>query len=701
MRGAVFFCLLILLGAALAAPVFRADLCDDTDITGYSMRVLYDAWVASENTTDVTFFGVDTVWYALCSSELEGTCDGQPAVNVTGCEFSNETQTEDVISYGTNRAWRDPINVCGGGYPCYGIQMRTPLNPACPLTGRGLFVDFHCDGSESGLGRRVILSYLGCDTVVQWFTDLACEFPAGTTTSTTTGASTATATATTTPPTSSDDGSGGDGSGDGGDNGTLFGAIGGGAGGVVLMICAAICVIPLCAVCLLACLACPLVVVAVVVVVIVLVVLAAAGTGVGIVVKKKLGTDDEMSDSDYDEEGGLSRKGSGRLRRSGSSFSASLAMLDTVRVIKVGDLELQQKIGEGNFGVVYRGKWRGTTDVAIKVIKLKGGDDEAELAKVREETEHEIAVMQRVGNHLNVVQFIGMVIDEEEGKLYTVTSYYPKGSMHDMLIKNRASNPTTHQDLVRMARDAAAGILHLHSEGVVHRDIAMRNCLVSEGGVVAISDFGTSRFFDADADDGGTTKNTMGPVRWMAPECLSVATEEDSRGATHNVSAYSKASDAWSFGVMLYEMAARDTPYSGIPLTRIAVEVARGTLRLQPPADAPPVFAEIMDGVFVVNPADRMTMKQAHRLLCRALNPETDSDSHESVAVPMSTAYTDTTTLMSLGASRSAAQNVSSNPVPAPPSHAEAYTVPHAVPGSHIQLRHEYAGADQPGENEN
>lgn len=66
---------------------------------------------------------------------------------------------------------------------------------------------------------------------------------------------------------------------------------------------------------------------------------------------------------------------------------------------------------------------------------------------------------------------------------------------------------------VKVLRSVAAGVNHLHREGIVHRDLAARNILTDKNlTIIRVSDFGLSRFLSG--DKGITTRNT-GPLKWM------------------------------------------------------------------------------------------------------------------------------------------------------------------------------------------
>jgi serine/threonine protein kinase len=94
----------------------------------------------------------------------------------------------------------------------------------------------------------------------------------------------------------------------------------------------------------------------------------------------------------------------------------------------------------------------------------------------------------------------------------------------------------------------AAGMYHLHKHNIVHRDLAARNILLTSGGDPKISDFGLSRILEQ--VDEGKTKCKIGPVCWMAPESI-------------GQQVYSKKSDVWMFGILVYEIVVQSKPHSG------------------------------------------------------------------------------------------------------------------------------------------
>jgi serine/threonine protein kinase len=144
----------------------------------------------------------------------------------------------------------------------------------------------------------------------------------------------------------------------------------------------------------------------------------------------------------------------------------------------------------------------------------------------------------RAGNHPCVVKFIGVCT--KQGHFCIVSEFCAKGSLERLVRgNNRASLPL--RTIVQMARDAAAGILHLHCESVIHRvrhapphthtrttahdgfelislggggqrqDIAARNIMIGDNYSAHVGDFGFARVKDKNASSAFTS--TIGPVR--------------------------------------------------------------------------------------------------------------------------------------------------------------------------------------------
>eukprot|EP01114_Cavostelium_apophysatum_P004923 TRINITY_DN1539_c0_g1_i1.p1 TRINITY_DN1539_c0_g1~~TRINITY_DN1539_c0_g1_i1.p1 ORF type:complete len:227 (-),score=35.16 TRINITY_DN1539_c0_g1_i1:102-704(-) len=172
----------------------------------------------------------------------------------------------------------------------------------------------------------------------------------------------------------------------------------------------------------------------------------------------------------------------------------------------------------------------------------------------------------------------------------------------------------TTEDLTRLAVDAAAGMRYLEEKGVIHRDLALRNLLIGKGGPLKVADFGLSRMASEGTYVVTNNKDIKVPVKWTAPEAIE-----------HQQ--YSHASDAWSFGVMLWELFS----YGQIPYNMMgngeAMEAIKGGYRLERPKDCPPQIYRLMLRCWHINPKDRPTFAQIHSEL-RTLIPSNTQDSN-------------------------------------------------------------------------
>jgi hypothetical protein len=258
--------------------------------------------------------------------------------------------------------------------------------------------------------------------------------------------------------------------------------------------------------------------------------------------------------------------------------------------VNYDELIIEKEIGSGNFGVVYVGRWR---DAEVAIKRLNSQLSEKELEDFRSEAK----LMAALRPHPNVLQFLG--ICSKPGKpLCIVSTYLPGGSLYHLL---RAKSSDLSDDAkVKLARGIAAGMQHLASERIVHRDLASRNILVDAAMVPKVADFGLSRFAPKKEDTSKTNSN-VGPLRWMSPESLS---ERE----------YSEKSDVWSFGVVLFEITTRGDPYDGVDAIQVATKVAKGHLKCEPAEDCPPLLADIMIDCMSFDPKERPTFREICKL---------------------------------------------------------------------------------------
>jgi len=246
--------------------------------------------------------------------------------------------------------------------------------------------------------------------------------------------------------------------------------------------------------------------------------------------------------------------------------------------------------------VVYKGYWRGG-EVAIKKLlfgeNISPSNQGQELANFLAETE----IMVNLRPHSNVVQMIGFTTTPD---MCIVAEFLTGGSLEDYLASSATIDTNS---LIKLVNGICAGMLHLHSEGIVHRDLAARNILLAPGFTAKISDFGLSRAYDSNQEQNQTRSKT-GPLRWMAPEALTSQL-------------YSNKTDAWAFGVTLIEIVTRQKPFPNATPMEVAQYVCSGNTMAVPP-NSPAILHQIMTLCFAFEPQNRPEFSQLQEILTNA-----------------------------------------------------------------------------------
>jgi len=178
--------------------------------------------------------------------------------------------------------------------------------------------------------------------------------------------------------------------------------------------------------------------------------------------------------------------------------------------------------------------------------------------------------------------------------LCLVVEYVDGGSLDQLLLTKKNINIEL-SVVKQIIMGIAAGMYHLHAEGIIHRDLASRNILLTQNFQAKVSDFGMSR---ANNEDNYNKTNTeVGPLKWMPPESILRRM-------------YSTKSDVFSFGVVIWEILTRQVPYQGLNAVEAAIQVATQGLRLPIPEDSPPLLAELMRMCWRENADERPTFNE-------------------------------------------------------------------------------------------
>ncbi|KAK6108780.1 Protein tyrosine kinase family protein [Brugia pahangi] len=256
-------------------------------------------------------------------------------------------------------------------------------------------------------------------------------------------------------------------------------------------------------------------------------------------------------------------------------------------------IELHELLGEGAMSAVYKGIFRGDESekqVAIKVRKGRRLDRETV-----EQICREARIMRRL-EHPNVVRLYGIAISKEP--IMLLMELLKDGSL-DVFLVTKGSKLSIREKLY-FCLDIASGLEFLHNNGVIHRDISARNCLV-EDMCVKISDFNLSREIRKQDEKYKMTRLKQNlPIRWLAPETIKSAT-------------YTTKSDVFSYGILLCEVFTNGAePYCGMTVAEVIINVKDG-YRIPSPDAMPNRLQALQRNCFAMEASKRWSMAQIRR----------------------------------------------------------------------------------------
>lgn len=215
--------------------------------------------------------------------------------------------------------------------------------------------------------------------------------------------------------------------------------------------------------------------------------------------------------------------------------------------------EILGELGRGGMGVVYRARDRESGRVvALKVVIAKLGEQQ----RLRFEREGELTARLQ---HPGVVRiFSSGVIGGQPYLAYELIEGRELGAVLPELELRRK---------IELVRDAARGLGHAHTQGIIHRDIKPENILVGADGRARVADFGLATAHDVEQLT--RTGSALGTPSYMSPEQIG--------GGTKTLG---PATDTWSLGVILYEALAECLPFEGAEsMVELAGQIMAGTIR--------------------------------------------------------------------------------------------------------------------------
>ncbi|CAI9102713.1 OLC1v1001023C2 [Oldenlandia corymbosa var. corymbosa] len=193
----------------------------------------------------------------------------------------------------------------------------------------------------------------------------------------------------------------------------------------------------------------------------------------------------------------------------------------------------QNKLGEGGFGPVFKGKLLDGRDIAVKRLSKTSGQGLVEF-------KNELILISKL-QHTNLVRVLGCCIHEEEKML--IYEYMPNKSLDFFLFAEDKKEQLDWEKRFSIIEGIAQGLLYLHKYSrmrVIHRDLKASNVLLDENMNPKIADFGMAKIFKQNETE-AMTNRVVGTYGYMAPEYAMEG-------------AFSIKSDVFSFGVLILEI---------------------------------------------------------------------------------------------------------------------------------------------------
>ncbi|KAG9346715.1 hypothetical protein JZ751_007029 [Albula glossodonta] len=334
-------------------------------------------------------------------------------------------------------------------------------------------------------------------------------------------------------------------------------------------------------------------------------------------------------------------------------------------------LRLGKILGAGAFGKVVEatayglGKEDNVMQVAVKMLKPSAHSDEKEALM------SELKILSHLGQHKNIVNLLGACT--HGGPVLVITEYCSHGDLLNFL-RNKAETfvncvmtmpgiqeessdyknlclekkyirsdsgissscsdsylemkpgpvlrssqspacednwPLDMDDLLRFSLQVAQGLDFLAAKNCIHRDVAARNVLLTDGRVAKICDFGLAR--DIMNDSNYVVKgNARLPVKWMAPESIFDCV-------------YTVQSDVWSYGILLWEIfSLGKSPYPSILVDTKFYKMIKCGYQMSRPDFSPPEMYSIMKMCWNLEPTERPTFSKISQLIQRLLGDQPD-----------------------------------------------------------------------------
>jgi serine/threonine protein kinase len=248
--------------------------------------------------------------------------------------------------------------------------------------------------------------------------------------------------------------------------------------------------------------------------------------------------------------------------------------------VNVGSFDFLTVIGQGSFGKVLQVRHKGTGDIyAMKILNKVNIVDRGEV----EHTRAEKNILMKVTHPFLIKLFYSF---QDDQNLYLVMDFINGGELFFHLQNERQFS---NERACFYTAEICLAIAHLHSCGIIYRDLKPENLLIDSAGHIKVTDFGLSK---EGIKDNARTRTFCGTPEYLAPEVLEARE-------------YTKAVDWWSVGTLIFEMLTGLPPFYCEDVQKMYSLKMKADLTI--PEFIEPEAADIIRKFLDKNPETRLT----------------------------------------------------------------------------------------------
>uniref|UniRef100_A0A182QEU8 Serine/threonine-protein kinase PLK4 n=1 Tax=Anopheles farauti TaxID=69004 RepID=A0A182QEU8_9DIPT len=260
---------------------------------------------------------------------------------------------------------------------------------------------------------------------------------------------------------------------------------------------------------------------------------------------------------------------------------------------KIEDYEVYEILGKGGFGCVYKARClHSNYFVAIKMINKQAMHCSGMASRVRQE----VAIHSKL-KHPSILELYTFFEDFDH--VYLVLELAENGELQQYLRKRIA--PFSEYEAAVIFRKVVDGLLYLHSQNIIHRDMSLANLLITKDMNIKIADFGLATELNQPDEKHHTL---CGTPNYISPEVAS--------RSSHGLPA-----DVWGLGCMLYTLLVGKPPFdtNGVKSTLARVVTSNHHI----PAHLSPDVSDLLERLLKKNPNERIKLDDVlkHSFLAR------------------------------------------------------------------------------------